>query len=207
MPSAPSTMPRSNSILANEGTTMRFVYCLFPALLAGCQSLSGLTGATGAFACKAPDGVACSSVSGVYANLPAAGMASRPGQRPKEIVTPRPTGSPLAMPVAGEALRSDPRVLRIWLAPWIDDDGTLHDQSFLYAQVDAGHWRIGELRRQLAAPAPRPPAQIQQAKAAAGGSPTPHNASKTLANVRADAQAQAAARAAVQSAQPPGERP
>ncbi len=37
------------------------------AMLAGCTSISGLTGSS-SYACKAPDGVTCDSVSGTYAN-------------------------------------------------------------------------------------------------------------------------------------------
>ena len=36
-------------------------------MLSGCMSMSGLSGSS-SYACKAPDGVTCDSVSGTYAN-------------------------------------------------------------------------------------------------------------------------------------------
>ncbi len=42
----------------------------------------------------------------------------------------------------GSALRTEPRVLRLWIAPWEDSDGDLHDQSFVYLSVDPGRWTI-----------------------------------------------------------------
>ena len=45
--------------------------------LAGCMSLSGLSG-NSSYACKAPDGVTCQSVSGTYANAVANNL---PAQR------------------------------------------------------------------------------------------------------------------------------
>jgi conjugal transfer pilus assembly protein TraV len=48
------------------------------------------------------------------------------------------------------ALRSPPRVLRLWIAPWEDADGDLHDASFVHVVVDTGRWLIERVR-----PAPR----------------------------------------------------
>ena len=46
-------------------------------------------------------------------------------------------------------LRSAPRVMRVWIAPYEDADGDLNDQKFLYVQVDSGAWNI-EHQRELA---------------------------------------------------------
>ena len=72
---------------------------LVPAILGGCAStMSGFDGGS-QFACKAPDGVTCSSLSGVYANavannLPALrkdGMGDAKGiPRTGEVVGERP---------------------------------------------------------------------------------------------------------------------
>lgn len=47
------------------------------------------------------------------------------------------------------AIRSDPTVIRIWVAPWEDSDGDLNDQSYVYMQVDAGRWLIEHNRAQI----------------------------------------------------------
>ncbi|HMW53459.1 MAG TPA: TraV family lipoprotein, partial [Rhodocyclaceae bacterium] len=100
------------------------VAVLVPAILGGCAStMSGFDGGS-QFACKAPDGVTCSSLSGVYANavannLPALrkdGMGDAKG-------VPR-TGDVVGRtPSSGEPIRSQPKVLRVWIAPWEDADG------------------------------------------------------------------------------------
>jgi hypothetical protein len=46
-------------------------------------------------------------------------------------------------PTAGTPLLSPPRVLRLWLAPWVDEDGDLHDQAYLYVMWHRGEWQLG----------------------------------------------------------------
>ena len=120
-------------------------------MLAGCAStLSGVGGADG-YACKAPEGAMCTSVSGIYANS-AQGMprsAKPPEQKPPpgEPVaygaTPLASGRPAAV---SSALRSNPRVLRLWIAPWEDADGDLHEQALVHVVVDSGRWLIEHVR-------------------------------------------------------------
>jgi conjugal transfer pilus assembly protein TraV len=157
--------------------------------LGGCAStLSGVGGAEN-YACKAPVGAQCTSVSGVYANAahslselprpskqPAApivmsrsydanpptpvlagsqafthpGPADHGGKMPQAAAptgaasTPTATISASTATVAAAAptLRTDPRVLRLWIAPWEDGDGDLHDGSFVHVVVDTGRWLI-----------------------------------------------------------------
>jgi len=131
-------------------------------LIAGC-SASGLDAKT-SFGCKAPDGVTCMSVSGVYetsrhnalpAQTPAAPAA--PGSAPPAAVppaapSPNPTSAsgPHRTPLtSGTPLRSAPRVLRIWIAPYEDSEGDLRDQSHIYVTVDRGRWQIEHTRRAI----------------------------------------------------------
>lgn len=126
-------------------------------ILSGCGSLSGM-GGTSEFACSAPDGVSCESVSGVYANSVAGTL---PSQQPKKkgdsetesadtpkvpayIETLQPILSPkdLATMDSGMPIRQAPRILRVWVAPWEDDSGDLHDQKFFYTVVNTGNWLI-----------------------------------------------------------------
>lgn len=137
-------------------------------LAAGCAStLSGL-GGTPSYACKAPEGVLCTSVAGVYANslqnnLPSQRTEKRAADPVGNVVTST-RAAPAANPTPDAAsMRSAPRVLRLWVAPWEDSDGDLQDQSYLYVVVDSGRWLIEHQRASIrnaytpiAAPNPAP---------------------------------------------------
>jgi conjugal transfer pilus assembly protein TraV len=165
----------------------RALLFLLPTLTA-CANMAGLDGKS-EFACQAPDGVVCTSVSGVYANtvagtLPAQRTGSVPPSTAPESTTdadprhpadlPRPYGAtppPSAAPAAGTPLLSPPRVLRLWLAPGVDEDGDLHDQAYVYVMWHRGEWQLGHteaaIRRQFAPIAPIAPIAPMNAPAAA----------------------------------------
>lgn len=135
--------------------TSHFATLISVLMLAGCASMSGYDART-SFACKAPDGVLCESMSGIYANASAKNL---PGQRNardgRSAAQPGNDGASgnavLTLPIAsGTPIRSAPQVLRVWLAPWEDADGDLHDQSYLYLAIDSGHWLIDHNRRRIA---------------------------------------------------------
>ena len=143
--------------------------------LTACGSVSGLD-AKDSFSCKAPDGVLCESMTGIYANAQANNL---PGQRVKHgngtddvsraKATEAGTGV-LTKPIySGTPIRSAPLILRVWFAPWEDTDGDLHDQSYVYLPVDSGKWLIEHNRRRIldAYRPVRAPA-VQAAPAAAG---------------------------------------
>lgn len=140
------------------------------AALSGCSTnYSGLDADT-KFACKAPDGVTCMSVSGIYANAKASNL---PGLRKREdsqstektnqaagdrvvqlnynapentvaLAGPTEKTSPKSMgaPNSGPPLRTPERILRVWLAPFEDQDNDLHDQKYFYVTVNSGSWTI-----------------------------------------------------------------
>lgn len=120
--------------------------------LAGCAgTLTGIEGES-KFACKAPDGVTCSSLSGIYANAVANNLpALRKERKGEQAATPESKDSEITGQAAssGEPLRIQPTVLRIWIAPWEDTDGDLHDQSYLYVVANAGRWAIEHSQRQI----------------------------------------------------------
>lgn len=126
------------------------------ASLAGCMSLSGLSGSS-SYACKAPDGVTCQSVSGTYANavannLPAqrarATPAAAPEVAPPALAASTPDGRKARVDVApAQPLRSAPRILRLWFKPWEDADRDLYDQGYVYVQVDGGRWLVDHAQR------------------------------------------------------------
>jgi conjugal transfer pilus assembly protein TraV len=167
-------------------------------VLSGCASnLSGV-GGTPTYACKAPAGAQCTSVSGVYANAgqgarqllgsdapraagsgalgtpvadatshgpvvrsgagapapKASAVETRPAPAPASgATTVAPTAPSAAVPAQSTAaLRIAPRVLRLWIAPWEDSDGDLHEASTVHVLIDHGRWLIERVR-----PAPRGP--------------------------------------------------
>jgi conjugal transfer pilus assembly protein TraV len=160
-------------------------------MLSGCAHLSGV-GGTSEYACKAPDGVRCDSVSGNYANalqrnLPSQqpkprgtpGSAARPDSAPARAAdatpaTLRPSVPGAPAPLAGDVyrtpqLRTQARILRLWYKPWEDADRDLYDQGYLYVQIDAGRWLIDHAQRRLRAdyaPIRPPPSAALPAPAA-----------------------------------------
>lgn len=131
-------------------------------LLAGCGSMSGLD-ASSSFSCKAAPGVTCQSISGVHQNASAGNL---PFQRNGEVngkatesdvrsdekplaygaikTDPNTKVSPRDMNAAssGMPVRQPPLVLRVWMAPFEDEAGDLHDQSYFYTMVHSGRWMI-----------------------------------------------------------------
>ncbi|MGC3027047.1 type IV conjugative transfer system lipoprotein TraV [Burkholderia sp. DN3021] len=144
-------------------------------VLAGC-SFSGLD-ASSKFSCKAPDGVACASMSGVYANIQANNL---PGQQISHgpslaatTKTPAPGSAVLSRPLfSGSPIRSAPRELRLWFAPWEDGDGDLYDQSYAYLVIDNGQWLIAHNQRRIR-DLYRPAPGIAVRDAAGAGVPAP----------------------------------
>lgn len=40
----------------------------------------------------------------------------------------------------GTTILVPPRTMRVWIARWPDEDGTLHDETYLYLRLDNGRW-------------------------------------------------------------------
>lgn len=169
-----------------KGPVLRLTTACLLLPLSACMNMSGL-GGDSKYACKAPEGVACDSVSGTYAN---ALHHNLPSQRTRRIAvapqaesreqaptaTVRATSSaPAGDAVTGVAprpLRSQARVLRLWIKPWEDADGDLYDQGYVYVQVDNGQWLIDHLQRQIRdAYAPLKPPRQSTADNATGSNP------------------------------------
>lgn len=133
----------------------------------GCSSLmNSISGSSSQFACRAPEGVTCASMQGVYANSLANNL---PEQRheanqkatlnaPKTAVDvgdvkqvgiqSRGDGSPIVGTalVSGSAIRSRPVERRLWIAPWKDADGDLNDQRHVYMTITDGDWLLSHNR-------------------------------------------------------------
>ena len=106
------------------------------------------------YACGTPEGVTCLPVSAVYASssgatpalVDAASGEEVPTEGGTEAVANR-SRAEAARPVVatvqpGEPILTAPRVLRLWIAPWEDAAGDLHDETFLYLRIDDGRWTL-----------------------------------------------------------------
>lgn len=148
------------------------------------------------FTCKASPGVPCLSMTGIYEN---AQQNNLPGMRTSDGSAVQigdygeeqggkagqvgkaatPVAGALAAPLSsGTPIRSPIRVLRAWFAPWVDADGDLYDQFYVYLPVDTGRWliehnqqRIRDEFRPLRPPAAPINDAGQSAKQAAGQAP------------------------------------
>ena len=158
------------------------------AMLAGCVNMSGLSGSSG-YACKAPDGVTCDSMSGTYANaihnnLPSQRSRAVPAAAPDAAAsapssargdTLRPAVPALSPPTP---LRSSARILRLWFKPWEDADRDLYDQGYVYVQIDGGQWLVDHAQRQIRdayAPLRPPPRSTSSAGEPKDGATLPAN--------------------------------
>lgn len=132
-----------------KSITLTFI--TLPIVLSGC--------ATAKYACGVPDGIGCKPLSEVhrmaqdgllksqavpdnrdpvahdqdeddFSGADAPQTPSSPSRRSAGLATVSP-GAPLLIP---------PRTMRVWVAPWPDEDGTLHDETYLYLRLDNGHW-------------------------------------------------------------------
>lgn len=52
----------------------------------------------------------------------------------------QPEGPTIAIVTPGMPILIPPRTLRVWVARWPDEDGTLHDETYLYLRLDNGRW-------------------------------------------------------------------
>ena len=121
-----------------------------------CAAAAGCAGvdSESTFKCKAPEGVGCSSLSGVYAN---ALQDNLPGAPAKTHATFSQENAEKEQAIVGEPIKtgvpvlSQPVELRIWVAPWEDSRKVLHDQAYLYVVADEGHWQIEHTKQIISA--------------------------------------------------------
>jgi len=133
-------------------------------LSVGCSSITGLDGSS-SYGCKAPEGIKCDSVSGTYHNamqnnLPSQRRSSLPSRQADGTgAPPQPTLQPIATSslsgapgYAAAPLRSQPRILRLWVKPWEDADRDLNGEGVVFVQVDNGQWLVDRVQRQAREP-------------------------------------------------------
>jgi conjugal transfer pilus assembly protein TraV len=170
---------------------MNKTYLLFmTCAVSGCSSISGIGGSS-SLACPLPEENNCRSIVETYKGArPPVAATSTPkqfdyedGNKPAPAVPER-TVSYVAKaeatqavrdtPATGMPLRTAPRVLRVWIAPYEDENGTLRDQSYAYVVVDQGKWQIEHNQKKI---------MDQYAPVrASNGTPTPATTQESIPN-------------------------
>lgn len=127
---------------------MRMPVLLFASLVLG----GSLAGCAVKYGCPAPDGVTCKPISDVYtSSLSAKESSADPSQAktkngkgsPAKTALPAAESQPGPPPKSASPIRSAPKILRVWITPWIDAEGDLHQEGYLYVVVDPGKWAMG----------------------------------------------------------------
>lgn len=130
--------------------------------LLGCASMSGLDGDNKVKCSADTQGMPCTPLSKVYeatvinGRKPVSGVVSTTAAGPVLNVdrtavtgTGRDYFAERAVLTSGAPMRSAPRVLRIWIAPWEDNNNVLNDQKLAYLTIDSGRWLIEHNQRQI----------------------------------------------------------
>lgn len=143
----------------------RAILLIMLSILSGCSSISGIGGSS-SLSCPLPEENNCRSIVETYKGVrPPVAATTTPKQFDYEDgnrsvpAVPEKTVSYVAKaeatqavretPATGMPLRTAPRVLRVWIAPYEDENGTLRDQSFAYVVVDQGKWQIEHNQKKI----------------------------------------------------------
>lgn len=132
-------------------------------VLAGCAgSMSGLAGSD-KLSCPVSQGVTCRPMTEVYEDYgkPARAADSAlsqgeevpPDGRVVNASTTLPSRGAVRAPLGAESgsmpLRTRPNVMRVWIAPWEDADGDLHEGAWIAMRMDDGGWNIDHVRADI----------------------------------------------------------
>lgn len=165
----------------NQTTSLVFLMSAV-ALISGCSSVASPHGGEASFSCstKYMEGIPCESISGTAKNYEAGNLKwqRKEGSQPVSpsiaqmqttaklppIQGPHQEGRPsgpateklsprnLAAISTGFPLRTPDRVLRIWVAPYEDEEGALNDQKYIYVTVERGAWHLEANRKAIQVP-------------------------------------------------------
>lgn len=125
---------------------VRTLMALATVAVSGCSTLG--VGESTEFGCnKKQAGMGCASVEQVY-------KATNGGNYRQELATEkagaaRPTAPASVVPVAAPnwptPVLEPAAVVRIWIAPWVDDRKALHWPSYVFAEVTPRKWSFGNM--------------------------------------------------------------
>lgn len=104
----------------------RILAALAAAAAAGCAQDQGST-----LSCPGPDATGCDPLSTVFERT-----AGSPAKEAEPVVVRR-------MAAPSEPRLDPPRLLRVWIAPWRDADGDLHDQQHVHIVLEEAAWSLG----------------------------------------------------------------
>ncbi len=96
-------------------------------VLAGCGTDQG-----GTLSCPNPGLTGCDSLSEVYERT----VGNYTDHQPAQIRKLR------NIEVANPPNLDPPRVIKVWIAPWEDEDGDLHDYQYLYLIIEQPSWNL-----------------------------------------------------------------
>lgn len=107
-------------------------------VLSGC-SVTGLENASNTFACGYDGDPRCEALSDVHEEV----IGAQGNDAKKEVFITA-DGEPITRVAYEKPLATPKRapemILRIWVAPFIDEDGDLHDEHVLYSTVYKARW-------------------------------------------------------------------
>ncbi len=112
---------------------------MIPLVLAGCAASSGKS----KFACPGmPAGVVCKTPLEVYEMTNHADSVSEAVRKPPKIKERAPllrasydNPKPILEPA---------KVMRVWIAPWVDENQDLHWPSYVFSEITPRRWSFGE---------------------------------------------------------------
>jgi conjugal transfer pilus assembly protein TraV len=107
------------------------------------------------FDCKGGvDGVRCLSARQVYQATESSDYVKtkddskedKNDSKGQPINNENPRNSQVAVPRIDQPvpIRTQAKVMRIWMAPWEDDDGDLHADGFMYTEIESRRWNLGD---------------------------------------------------------------
>lgn len=105
------------------------------------------------FGCKGGiNGVRCLSARQVYQATESSDYVKTASELEKEsgkaapITGQIPGKSQVAVPSIEQPvpIRTQAKVMRIWMAPWEDEDGDLHADGYLYTEIESRRWNLGD---------------------------------------------------------------
>lgn len=117
-------------------------------------ALLALYGCGASFTCPAPNsGMKCTSVSTVYSRALSGELEASPQKtsveefNPDDIKEKKPATVSAKLETSKMVpLRTPPKIIRMWIAPWEDDDGDLNQGGYVFSEITdpKNRWVIGE---------------------------------------------------------------
>lgn len=125
----------------------RLVFLWFLALplggLSGCDAWD--VGNTEYGCSGLPIGVRCQSARDVYQQISGSDVAMVALARKAAVILRIAISETVSSPaLETRPLRTVPRILRIWVVPWEDDQGDLHLPGTIVTEITSRRWRLGE---------------------------------------------------------------